>query len=508
MTNNSTNNERIVKNTGLLYVRMLVTMGISLYTSRLVLAALGVVDFGVYNAVAGVVSMMMFLNTLLASSSQRYITYSLGKNDNQDLKKTVANCISVHIFLSLIIFLLCETIGLWFVNTRLNIPDESMKAANWVYQFAIITICCNVMMAPYNAMVIAHEKMSAFAYISILDVSIKLISALFLSHISSNRMIFYGLYIMLVALIDFCIYRMYCRKHFDEGSTKPSVDKSLFKSILSFSGYNSIEVFSNMLADQGVNVVLNILYGPAVNAARGIAIQVNNAVNGFINSFTTALNPQITKSYATNELDRMRVLMLKGNRLCFMLLLVLVLPLFFRIDDILQIWLGAPPEYSGKFIQLLFVYFLLIMLTRSFFVGISATGDVKRYQLTLGCFRLTILPVCYAILKIFNCLPTCVYYVIIAYELIGIFIKVILLRRKILISYSQLSYDLLFPCIKVGLLSFLCAYGVHNVMAKDFVGLLCYSLTTFCVTAIIAWIIGVRKSEKIMIVNFIKSHIR
>lgn len=508
MSDNSENNKRIAKNTGLLYIRMLVTMAISLYTSRLVLAALGVVDFGVYNAVGGVVSTMMFLNTLLASSSQRFITFALGKNDNVELKRTVANCLSVHAFLALIIFIVCETLGLWFVNAKLNIPEGSIYAANWVYQFSVATICCNIMIAPYNAMIIAHEKMSAFAYISILDVVIKLISVYILLLVPSNRLIFYGLYIMLVALLNFFIYIIYCRKHFDEGCTKPAIDRDMFRSVLSFSGYNSIEVFSNMLSDQGLNIILNILFGPTVNAARGIALQVNNAVNGFINNFTTALNPQITKSYAANEVDRMRTLMLKGNRLCFMLLLILVLPLFFRIDYILILWLETPPEYSGAFIRLLFVYFLLIMLTRSFFIGISATGDIKAYQLTLGCFRLTLLPICYILLKTFDCQPTYAYYIIIVYEIIGIFIKVHMIRRKIDIPINILWIDLFRPCIVCGILSFISAYFLNVIIPTGFIGLLCYASCSILSASLIIWFLGIRGQEKQMLINFVRNKIK
>ena len=508
MSDNSSNNKRIAKNTGLLYIRMLITMAISLYTSRLVLAALGVVDFGVYNAVAGVVSTMMFLNSLLASSSQRFITFALGKRDEGELKTTVANCLSVHAFLAFIVFFAGETLGLWFINSKLNIPGESMYAANWVYQFSIVTICFNIMIAPYNAMVIAHEKMSAFAYISIMDVTIKLISVYIITLASSNRLIYYGLYIMLVTILDFAIYRYYCVNHFPEGDTRLSIEKKQFRAILSFSGYNSLEVFSNMLADQGLNIILNILFGPVVNAARGIALQVNNAVNGFINSFTTALNPQITKSYATNDLRRMTFLMFKGNRLCFMLLLMLVMPLFFRIDYILQIWLKTPPEYCDSFIQLLFVYFLLIMLTRSFFIGISATGDVKVYQLTLGLFRLTLLPICYLVMKTFNCPPTSVYYVIISFEIIGIFIKVVLLRSKISFKYIDLLQDLFAPCILVGALSFTGAWMIHKLIPLGAVGFIEYAMLSVLVSGLFIWFVGVGKQEKQIIKTFIASKIR
>ena len=298
----------------MLYIRMLLMMCISLYTSRIVLEVLGIEDYGIYNVVGGVITTLSFFNGMLSSASQRFITYALASKDNQKIKKVTGNCISVHLILAGIVVLLSETIGLWFLNTQLNIPANRMIAANVIYQCVLFSFVMNIWSIPYNAMIVAHERMGTFAYISILEVSLKLITVLLLVYIPFDKLILYAVMWMIVALLIRFIYSSYCIRNFEEGKSKPCIDKDLFKRILSFSGYNLIEIFANMLSDQGLNIMLNIFFGPIVNAARGIAVQVNNAIIGFTNNVTTAVQPQITKSCASQDFARMTYLISKTNK--------------------------------------------------------------------------------------------------------------------------------------------------------------------------------------------------
>lgn len=508
MADATSNNKRIAKNTMLLYIRMFLMMVITLYTSRIVLQALGVVDYGVFNVVAGVVTTLGFFNGLLSSASQRFITFSLGKGDVDALKKITSNCIAVHLILAGVVVLILETIGLWFLNAKLNIPPDRNLAANVIFQCSIVTFVMNIWSIPYNAMIIAHEKMSAFAYISIFEAAFKLIAVYCLLHIQFDRLILYGVITMLIAIIIRLIYSFYCVKHFIEGKSLPRIDKDIFRSILSFSGYNVVEIFANMLSDQGLNIMLNILFGPVVNAARGIALQVNNSVQGFINNFTTALNPQITKSYASGDMKRMQNLMYTGNRLCFFLFLLLVIPLFYRTQYVLDIWLKTPPEYCATFIKLILIYFLIIMLTRSYYTGICATGDIKKYQLTLGMFKISILPVCYFLLKFRDSQPTDVYYIIICYEVIGLMIRTYLLSKRNLIDIATVIKSVYAPCLFIGILSFAVALELNSFFESNFLGLVLYTIVCVILVSIIIALLGLNKQETHTILSFIRAKIK
>jgi len=503
-TNFSADNKRILKNTILLFFRMFFVMGISLYTSRVVLAVLGVEDFGIYNVVGGVVSTMIFFNGLLSTASQRFITFAIGKNDIKYLKKIVSNCLSVHLIIAGIIVLILETIGIWALNFKLNIPDGRLFAANIVFQCCLVSFVLSIWSIPYNAIIIAHEKMNAFAYISVLEATVKLGSVILLRLINYDKLILFAAFYMGISVVIRLIYSTYCIRKFEEGSSKLSIDLSVFKEILSFSGYNLLEVFANMLADQGLNILLNLFFGPIVNAARGIALQVSNAVNGFINNFSTAISPQITKSYASNELDRMRQLMCLGNRLCFYLFLLIMLPLFFKIDYILQLWLETPPQYSANFIQLLLISSLIMMLSRTFFVGICATGHIKQYQLALGLIRILILPLCWLFLMLRPESPLIVYYVIILFEIVGFFVKMWILHQQKLINSNYVFYTVFIPCLSVGILGFFITNFLNRMYNDSISGLLFLLVSEISVVMFVIYVIGINKHERFFIQKYIK----
>ena len=327
MTNTSANNKRIAKNTLLLYFRMLLIMAVTLYTSRVVLATLGVEDFGIYNVIGGVVAMFSVISGSLSSAISRFITYELGRGNKERLKVIFSSSVVIQVCLALLICILAELGGVWFLNNKMNIPMERMDAANWVLQCSIVTFMINLISVPYNAAIIAHERMKAFAYVSILEAILKL-AVVFVLYLSSfDKLATYAVLLVAVAIIIRLIYGYYCKKHFEECKFHFVYDKSVLKDIGGFAGWNFIGSASGILRDQGGNIVINLFCGPAVNAARGIATQVQNAVYGFASNFMTALNPQITKNYAIGNRDYLMFLLYQGSRFSFYLLLLLSLPI-------------------------------------------------------------------------------------------------------------------------------------------------------------------------------------
>lgn len=317
----SDNNKRIAKNTLLLYFRMLFMMVVSLYTSRVILNALGVEDFGIYNVVGGVVAMFTVISGSLSAAISRFITYELGKGDQSKLNRIFSASVTIQLLLSLIIVVLIESVGVWFLNAKMTIPEDRMTAANWVLQFSIITFVINLISVPYNAAIIAHEKMSAFAYISILEALCKLAIAFLIMCSPIDKLIYYAVLMCIVAVIVRLTYGHYCKKHFSECTYHFLWDKELLSKMFSFAGWQFFGTGSYMLMTQGVNILLNFFFGPVVNAARGIAVQVDGIIQQFVNNFTTAINPQITKSYAGDNKAYMFLLIYTGAKYSYFLVL-------------------------------------------------------------------------------------------------------------------------------------------------------------------------------------------
>ena len=328
---------RIAKNTAMLYVRMIFIMFVSLYTSRVVLSTLGVSDYGVYNVVGGVVYMFSFLNAAMTNGTQRFLSYELGRGDICQLRKMFSITLSIHIFIGLVIVILAETIGLWFLNTQLNIPAERMMAANWVYQFSILSFLISVIQVPYNSLIIAHERMNVYAYVSIIEVILRLLVVFILTQIDYDKLTLYGFLYFSVTLIAAVIYAVYCKIKFSECTSHFVYDHLLFKRLLSFAGWNLYGNVTCVVAAQGVNLILNIFFGPVINAARGIAYQISSSIYGFANNFQMAVNPQIIKSYAAGENEYMMNLIFRSAKFSFYLLFIIALPIFIEVDFILKI---------------------------------------------------------------------------------------------------------------------------------------------------------------------------
>lgn len=479
MSTNSDNKKRIAKNTLLLYVRMLFLMLVSLYTSRVILNALGVQDFGIYNVVGGVVMMFTVISGSLSGAISRFITFELGKGDKEKLVKVFSASVTIQFFLSLIIVILIESVGVWFLNSKMTIPNGRMIAANWVLQFSIITFVINLISVPYNATIIAHEKMSAFAYISIFEGLGKLGVAFLILISPIDRLIFYSILMCAVAVSVRIMYGYYCKKHFEECIYHFHWDKDILKQMFSFAGWNFIGAASSIFRDQGGNIILNMFFGPAVNAARGIANQVNNAITGFVTNFMTALNPQITKSYASGDRDYMMTLIYQGARLSFYMLLFLSLPVLVNTHYILVIWLKLVPEHAVVFVQLILIFALSECISSPLITAMLATGNIRNYQIVVGGIQILNLPLSYICLKMGGC-PESVLVVAIIISQCCLAARLYMLRGMIGLSSKKYLSKVYFNVLFVSILAACIPVALSLHLQENFL-----TFITLCIVCVI-----------------------
>ncbi len=433
MTDYSANNKRIAKNTLILYFRMLLTMLVSLYTSRVVLHALGVEDYGIYNVVGGVVGMFSIISASLSAAISRFLTFELGRGDQKKLNEVFCSAVTIQFVLALIIIVLAEIVGVWFLNSKMNIPADRMYAANWVFQLSLLSFAVSLISVPYNASIVAHERMSTFAYMSILDVSFKLAVAYLLMIATMDKLIFYSIAICLVSLFMRAVYGIYCKKHFTECTYHYVFNKQLLREMFGFAGWNFIGSSSYILREEGGNIIINLFCGPAVNAARGIASQVQGTVYGFVSNFMTALNPQITKSYASGDREYMMTLLFRGGRFSFYLLLILSLPIILNAHYVLSLWLKAVPEHADSFAQLTLIFALCDSFQRPLITAQLATGKIRNYQLAVGGTQMLNLPLSYFLLRMGNP-PESIFCVAIVISQCCFAIRMYMLRKMIGLS--------------------------------------------------------------------------
>lgn len=503
-TNQLSNSKRIAKNTLILYIRMLFMMLVSLYTSRVILNALGVENFGIYNVVGGVVSMFSILSGSLSASISRFITFELGKRDMDNLKKIFATSVTIQLILSLIIVLLVETMGVWFLNTKMNIPSNRMVAANWVLQLSIATFVVNLVSVPYNAAIIAHEKMSAFAYISILEAIGKLIIAFMIIVSPIDKLVFYVILMSIVAVVIRLVYGYYCKKHFEECVYRFVWDKDILKRMFSFAGWNFIGASSAVLRDQGGNIVINLFSGPAVNAARGIAMQVNGAVIGFVNNFMVALNPQITKSYASGDRAYMMTLIFQGARLSYYMLLLLSLPIIINTHYILVLWLKFVPEHSVLFIQLTLLFAMSESISSPLITAMLATGNIRNYQIVVGGLQMMNLPISYVLLRI-GYIPETVMIVAIFISQCCLAARLFMLRSMIGLSSIKYLQCVYFNIVVVTAIAAFPPYILRTQLNENFPCFIIITLICLLCSALTIIYIGCNKQERNFIYGKIKS---
>lgn len=503
MPDTSFNNRKIAKNTLLLYFRMLLTMAVSLYTSRIILNTLGVEDFGIYNVVGGVVAMFSIISGSLSAAISRFITYELGREGYDRLKVIFSSAVTIQVILAFLICILAEVGGVWFLNTQMNIPVERVVAANWVLQCSIFTFVINLISIPYNAAIIAHERMKAFAYVSILEVVLKLLVAFALYIVIFDKLKVYAVLLLIVALIIRFVYAYYCKRHFKECTYRFIYDKEVLREMAGFAGWNLIGSSAGVLKDQGVNIVINLFCGTTVNAARGIAVQVNNATQSFVRNFMTALNPQITKSYASSDSEYLMKLLYKGSRLSFYMLLLLSLPIIIETDCILSVWLKVVPEHTVNFVRLILVLAMCESISLPLITVMLATGKIRNYSIIVGGLNMMNFPFSYLLLYWgFEPESTILLAIVISQ---GCFIiRIVMLRKKTGLSARNFIREVYMNIIIVSVLSCIFPMLIYNVVGDRVLRIVLVVVGSFISTSTVIYYVGCTSNER----AFVKSKIR
>lgn len=427
---NIENNKRIAKNTLLLYFRMMLTMLVSLYTVRVVFSTLGLIDYGLYSVVGGIVVMFSFLSNTMAAAAQRFFAFDLGRNDLTQLKRTFSLTTTIYFIISIIVFILAETIGLWFLNTQMIIPSERMDAANWIYQFSIASFIVTIIVIPYNAIIIARENMAVYAYVSIVEVVLKLVIVYMLLLISFEKLKLYAILMFATTCLVSFIYLVICKRKYPECTHEFHWDKSLFLTLMSYSGWNLFGALAGVMNNQGINILLNLFFGPTVNAAVGIAYQVNNNVTQFVMSFHTAVKPQITKYYAAEEKDKMMILAFNSSKYSYFVLLIISMPILLEANYIFILWLKSVSDYMVLFTRLIIIIALIDSLSYSLQTVAQATGKIKLYQVVVGGMMLLNIPSSYILVKM-GFPPQSTMYTAMSISVISLLLRLLMLRQLV-----------------------------------------------------------------------------
>lgn len=487
---------------------MILVMGVSLYTSRIVLRELGISDYGVYSLVGGFISLFGFFNAAMSSATQRYLTFDLGKKDAARLNKTFSATLSIHAAIAFLVLVLAETLGLWYVNYKMILPPDRIFAVNVVYQFSIAAALLGIIQVPYNALIIARERMNIYAYVSVFEVILKLIIVFLLVYLGNDKLITYSILTFIVALSIWIFYQIYCRKLFAESHFKFEWDKPYFKELISFSGWSLFGNIAAVARGQGSNVVLNLFFGTTVNAAYGIAAIVQGAVAGFVQNFQVAVNPQIVKQYAKGNLEEMQNLIFRSAKLSFYLLLILSIPVIINAEYILHLWLKTVPEHTVNFVKLSLIYILIDSLSYSLMIAVQATGKIKKYQIVIGTLIFLNLPVSYLFLKL-KFPPEAIFLVLIGITFLTLIFRMFFV--KTLLGFSAVSFakNVLLPILMVT--GFL--VGFYEVATKifhvemqisSFPHFVFSSILYVAITFFIIIIFGISANDRKAAINLIK----
>lgn len=500
--------KRIAKNTLYLYLRTMFVMVISIFTSRIILDALGIDDYGIYNAVGGFVAMFSMLRGTLVNASQRFIAFELGKPVPK-ITEVFSSTVSVHLLIAFIIFILLDTFGLWFLNCKMNIAPERMTAANWVFQCSVLTFCISIISIPYNAAIIAFEKMSAFAYISIFEVIAKLGCVYVLYVITFDSLIVYAVFMMLIAIVLRLIYGVYCHRHFPLNRYNFTFSKSLIREILSFSGWNFIGSMASTLNGHGINILINLFFGVTLNAARGVASQLDNAINTFVNNFLMAITPQITKSYAAKDFTYINRIIIAGTKYGFFLLFIISLPVCLNAEYLLGVWLKKVPEYASTFVRLGILYSLCQTLSQFLYRTMLASGNIKKYQIVVGGLSILAFPAAYIFFYI-GLPASWGYWAMIIFSVICLFARLNLLH-ELLPDFSSYSYvtETLLPIALSVIPVALVTYYIHTfVNQTNFLTFFAETLECVILTGISVWLLGLTQTERRKCISVLQNRIR
>lgn len=498
-------NKRIARNTFYMYLRMFVNMAVLLYTSRLIIEYLGVSDFGIYNVVGGVVVVFSFISTSMTSSTSRFLSFSLGKKDYQEVDKVFSTTIFLHICLSILVIVLSETIGLWYVNNYLVFPHERISIVHFVFQFSVFNTVFMIMTIPYSSLIMSNERMNVYAFISLFDVFMKLFLTLYLGFTSYDRLLVYACGLMFLGIIVMFLNIVYVRhkKLISIWSIKP--DRSIVKQLLSYSGWSLIGNMSSVCNTQGLNLVLNYFFGNIVNAAFGITSRVLSAINSLSGGFQVSLNPQITKSYSAGNLPRHFSLVCNSAKYSFFLIIIIAIPIFFNIDTILRYWLVNYPEETPVFVQLIMLTSIMSTIGNPFGVSVDSTGKIKKMSIIISVLNVSVLPVSIVVLYLFK-IPYLSLIVNFVLTFVCQCVKLRETHRLTGMQYKDVFDKALKPIIKVAIPSVIIPYVIYSLLNKGSFLFLCINVVLMVLSiSLIIYIIGLSKEERQLVNSYIKT---
>lgn len=503
MATKVSSNERIAVNTVFLAIRMVVVLFITLYTTRVLLAALGIEDYGIYSVVAGFVSMCSFISSAMAHGIQRFFNFESGKNGVKGGKKVFNAGIRIQVILTIIIVVFIELIGFWYINYKMVIPDERLVAAKWVFQAALLSLALTMLSVPFNASIMAHENMHYYALLGILDAVLKLAIAFIIKHFHGDQLILYAYLLASVSVVNLMLNSIYARARFEEIRFAKRIDKELLKSILVFSGWNAFGTFARSMRSQGVGMVLNLFFGPVVNAAQGVAGQVKGAFNALVANLNTAARPQIVQSYSRGETHRTITLMFSVSKLVLFLLFIFAYPILLELPTILGIWLGKNiPEHTVSFLRLVIVTMFVTdihMVTSSV---VHATGKMRTYQLVCSALNVTIIPLVYIVMKLGANAETA-FWLGLLIEILVQIASLLILRKLIVFSIRSYCKEILWPFLKVVLISFTLPLIPYLIMKQGFIRLVVVTMISVLFSCFVVYNWGLNVKERELVLSFV-----
>ena len=501
------NNKRIAKNTLLLYARMLFSLLVSLYTSRVVLNTLGVEDYGIYNVVGGVVVMMGVLNGAMATSVQRFLNFELGAGNHEKLRQTFSMSLNIYALFALVFVILAETIGVWFLNTHLIIPPDRLSAANYVLQFSIFGTMLSLMGNPYNAAIVAHERMDVYAYTSIFEVLVKLGIVFLLLVIPFDKLIGYGLFLTCASCLVTLAYYIFCKRHFTECQYSLYWDKSLFRQLFSYFSWNLFGSAAAMVKGEGLNILLNMFFNPVVNGARGIACTINNVLMQFFNNFYTAVRPQIVKYYAQGDTASMLDLVFKSTKYSFFLCLIVSLPVLIEAPYLIHLWLGQTPEYTIIFTRLIVVISVVDALASPIMTAAHATGKIKLYQFVVGMITIINIPISYCVLKYVSTDAVAVYAVSLALAVVAFVVRLWIVKRLVNFSIRLYFRTVILRILLLAVLAVPLPLGLHLIMPNGFISCAVVVIVSVVSSCIFIYTLGMSSTERNIVMNAVRNKI-
>lgn len=507
MPDNTSSNKRIAKNSIFLSIRMVIVLLISLYTTRVVLQVLGVVDYGVYNVVCGFVLMFSFLNTSMSNGIQRFFNFEYGKNGESGANKVYSTSIYIQTLLAVIIVVIVEIIGIWYLHNKMVIPEDRLVAAEWIFQFAVIMFVIGIMQAPFMAAVIAHERLDFYAVVSVLETILKLGVVFLLTSIKADKLITYGVLTTAVSFFVAASYYIYCKINFKEIKFHRGLDMNMFKQMLGFSGWNLFGSFSNMMRDQGINLILNFFFGPVVNAARGVAMQVNSGVTGLVTSILTPVRPQVIQSYAKGEMDRVLNLTYTISKFSILFLLIFSLPLCMELDFVLKIWLGDNiPQHTQAFIIIILLTSAVLIPMGSQATLVHASGNMRSYQVIGSIVKILSVPIAFIMMKM-GYDPEWALIMVLLFDAIGLVVGMIIIRGIMPFSVLEYSKKVFLPIIPIAAISFGAALLMHILISNEVIRFFLVIMTSTIVMVLSIYFIGMTKTEKQLMIDLIVSKV-